>query len=150
MVESETNDPMANGLRTDSSNGSATRVDDGTGLCADISARDEFVPWQERRASGVRALGENLGNEIGVVFQELKRLQDKIEQLQEKVHDATDINNSSDFNELQNRVDELENKADDIDPDDFVKEGDLDDKIRDEVMYCLTRRVNMTVKVEEN
>ena len=163
MVESETNDSMANGLRTDTSNGSATRVDDGTGLCADISARDEFVPWDQRKSGEARALLENLGNVLATLIQDvadLKRDQQnlraagktvddiyvrviEIERVQERLDEI-------DISEIGNRLDELESKADDIDPDDFVKEGDLDDKIRDEVMYCLTHRVNMTVNVEEN
>jgi hypothetical protein len=181
MIERENNGSMATDVQPNSTGlANGGQVDTGEGLCTDISARDEFVPWQERRAGGVRALGENLGNELSVMFRELKKLRDIIEKVQDDVADlkreqqnmraaGQTVDNLYvriiDIEKIVERVEENMVGTQDFDFDamcttdevndavnDAIYDKDLVDKndLTDAVMDALRNNVTLTVQVEEN
>ena len=171
----ESNDDVGNNARSDdiADSTNITSVDDSNGVCTDISARDEFVPWEHRRASEARANAENIGNDIGKLFLELRRLRDKIDKLtvgQQNLSAAgktvddiyvrvidmeKHVENiqEPDNNKLRDMIDDAVKEVDiRTIVDDVVYDKDLVDKqdLKDEVLDALRNNVTLTVQVEEN
>lgn len=167
MIERENNGSMATDVQP-SSTGLANggQVDTGEGLCTDISARDEFVPWGQRQAGEARAQVENLAAILGTLIQDvadLKREQQNmraagqtvdnlyvriidIEKIVERVEENMVGTQDFDFDSMCT-TDEVNDAVNDaIDDKDLVDKNDLTDAVMD----ALRNNVTLTVQVEEN
>jgi hypothetical protein len=143
----------ANGV-VSSLSGAATAVPEDSevgAVCTDIAARDEFVPWEERKFGEARAFGENLGSYLGTLVQEIQALRDEVKALRIGQENMTAAGKTVDdvyvrMIEVEGKVEELFDSTistNDYDPDEWVRESDIADRVRD-----LRFTVNAEVEVD--
>ena len=123
--------------------GAATAVPESSeidnAVCTDIAARDEFVPWEERKFSEARAFGENLGSYLGTLVQEIQALRGEVKALRVGQENMTAAGKTVDdvyvrMIEVEGKVEELFDSTistNEYDPEEWVRESDIGDRVRE-------------------